>query len=148
MSSTSKPVSFFDFLTNINDGAKSPNLMQDCSADDSSGALNSTSIDKQYVAFMINRGLSYFTDTVLLANEMNFHHRLPSKMQYDFYRGLVRPRKRFSKWSKKPDDNAEVKLVMEHYGYSSEHAREVLPLLGTQGIANIKSIRDKGGVNK
>ena len=122
--------------------------MAGCTADDSSGALNSSSIDKQYVAFMINRGLSYFTDTVLLANEMNFHHRLPSKMQYDFYRGLVRPRKRFSKWSKKPDDDAEVKMVMQHYGYSSAHAREVLPLLGKDGIAKIKSIRDKGGINK
>lgn len=146
--SDAKPLSFFDFLTNINDGAKAPNLMAGCTADDSSGALNCSSIDKQYVAFMINRGLSYFTDTVLLANEMNFHHRLASKMQYDFYRGLVRPRKRFSKWSKRPDDDAEVKMVMEHYGYSSAHAREVLPLLGKDGIANIKSIRDKGGINK
>jgi len=146
--SDTKPLSFFDFLTNINEGSKAVNLMEACSADDSNGALNSTSIDKQYVAFMINRGLSYFNDTILLANEMNRHHSLPTKMQYDFYRGLIRPRKRFSKWAKKEDDSAEVKLIMEHYGYSSDRAREVLPLLGKEGIEAIKSIRNKGGVNK
>jgi hypothetical protein len=143
-----KPLSFFDFLTNINEGSKAVNLMEACSADDSSGALNSTSIDKQYVAFMINRGLSYFNDTILLANEMNRHHSLPTKMQYDFYRGLVRPRKRFSKWAKKEDDSADVKLIMEHYDYSSTRAREVLPLLGKESIEAIKAIRNKGGVNK
>ena len=146
--SDSKPLSFFHFLTNINEGSKAVNLMQDCTADDSSSGLDSTSVDKQYVAFMVNRGLSYFNDTILLANEMNRHHAIPAKMQYDFYRGLIRPRKRFSKWSKKEDDSADTKLVMEHYGYSSDRAREVLPILGKQGVSDIKAKRDKGGINK
>ena len=31
--------------------------------------------EKEYNAFIINRGLSYFQDTILYANEMNrFHH--------------------------------------------------------------------------
>ena len=148
MSDTTKPLSFFDFLTNINEGSKSVNLMQGCTADDSSGALDSTSIDKQYVSFMINRGLSYFNDTILLANEMNRHHGIPAKMQYDFYKGLVRPRKRFSKWAKKEDDSADVKLLMTHYGYSSDRAREILPLLSKENISSIKAIHNKGGVNK
>jgi len=146
--SDTKPLSFFDFLTNINEGSKSINLMEGCSADDSSGALNSTSIDKQYVAFMINRGLSYFNDTILLANEMNFHHALPTKMQYDFYKGLVRPRKRFSKWSKKEAELPDIRLIMQHYGYSADRAREALPLLGKKDIELIKAIHNKGGVNK
>jgi hypothetical protein len=146
--SDTKPLSFFDFLTNINAGSKAPNLMKDCAADDSFGALDSTSIDKQYVSFMINRGLSYFNDTILLANEMNLHHTIPAKMQYDFYRGLIRPRKRFSKWAKKEDDSADTKMIMEHYGYSSDRAREVLPILGKEGVSAIKAIRDKGGINK
>jgi hypothetical protein len=146
--SDTKPLSFFDFLTNINEGSKSVNLMEGCQADDSGGALNSTSIDKQYVSFMINRGLSYFNDTILLANEMNRHHSIPTKMQYDFYKGLIRPRKRFSKWAKKEDDSADVKVIMEHYGYSSDRAREALTLLSKEGISAIKAIRHKGGVNK
>ena len=32
--------------------------------------------EKSYNAFMINRSLSYFQDTVFFANEMNRHHHL------------------------------------------------------------------------
>ena len=39
--------------------------------------------DKAYPAFMVNRGLSYFLDTILLANEMNRRAgSIPGKMQY------------------------------------------------------------------
>ena len=49
---------------------------------------------------MVNRGLSYFNDTILLANEMNYRHNIPARMQYDLLRTLGRKRKRFSKWFK------------------------------------------------
>ena len=32
--------------------------------------------EKAYAPFMINRSLSYFNDTVLMANEMNIKHHL------------------------------------------------------------------------
>ena len=40
--------------------------------------------EKGYSAFMVNRSLSYFNDTVLLANEMNRYHHLANKLQFDF----------------------------------------------------------------
>ena len=40
--------------------------------------------EKGYAPFMINRSLSYFNDTVLMANEMNMHHHLDNKLQYSF----------------------------------------------------------------
>lgn len=95
-----KKLSPFDFINNINAGPSAGNLLEGCTADDS----ESTPMDnpsKQYVPFIINRSLSYFNDTVLFANEMNRHHSLPPKMQYDFYRHAMRPRKRFSKWAKR-----------------------------------------------
>jgi len=38
--------------------------------------------EKAYAPFMINRSLSYFNDTVLMANEMNIKHHLDAKLQY------------------------------------------------------------------
>ena len=40
--------------------------------------------EKVYVPFMVNRSLSYFSDTVLLANEMNKFHHLDSRLQFSF----------------------------------------------------------------
>ena len=58
--------------------------------------------EKAYNSFMVNRGLSYFYDTVLFANEMNKYSHLDSRLQYDFLRQIVRKKKRFSKWLKPP----------------------------------------------
>ena len=80
----------FDFLNEINQGKK------DLMADDID-----QQVEKQYNPFIINRGLSYFKDTALFANEMNIKNNLPPRMQYDFYRNIVTPKKRFAKWTKK-----------------------------------------------
>ena len=58
--------------------------------------------EKAYNSFMVNRGLSYFKDTVIFANEMNRNHHLDSRLQFDFLINIIRKRKRFSKWIK-PD---------------------------------------------
>ena len=71
-------------------------------------AINSTKKDimvddiaeKGYNSFMVNRGLSYFNDTVLMANEMNVNHTIDNRLQFDFLINIVRKKKRFSKWIK------------------------------------------------
>ena len=40
--------------------------------------------EKAYNSFMVNHSFSYFSDTVLLANEMNIAHHVDSKLQNDF----------------------------------------------------------------
>ena len=93
--------------------------------------------EKGYNSFMVNRGLSYFKDTVLFANEMNRHHHLDNRLQFDF-------RKRFSKWIK-PDTLSDVEVVKEYYGYSNEKARQVLTLLTSEQINDLKKKVYKGG---
>ena len=56
--------------------------------------------EKGYNSFMVNRSLSYFQDTVLMANEMNKNHQIDKRLQFDFLINIVRKRKRFSKWFK------------------------------------------------
>ena len=103
--------------------------------------------EKSYSSFTINRSLSYFNDTVLAANEMNKHHHLDKKLQFHFLINIIRKRKRFSKWDK-PELVSDVEVVKEYYGYSNEKARQVLPLLTSDQIMNLREKVNKGGRRK
>ena len=100
--------------------------------------------EKAYNPFMINRQLSYFPDTVLAANEMNRHHHVDNRLQFDFFINIIRKRKRFSKWFK-PEQVSDLETVKEYYGYSNEKARQVLSLLSTEQINELKNKVAKGG---
>ncbi len=41
--------------------------------------------EKQYNAFLTNRGLSYFPDTIMYANDMNMRPELDSLLQYEYF---------------------------------------------------------------
>ena len=100
--------------------------------------------EKDYNSFMINRSLSYFQDTVGLANVMNQYHHTDNKLQYHFLINIIRKRKRFSKWMK-PETESDIEVVKEYYGYSNEKARQVLSLLSPEQITIIKQKVNKGG---
>lgn len=100
--------------------------------------------EKAYNPFIINRSLSYFNDTVLMANEMNINHHLDNRLQFDFFINIVRKRKRFSKWFK-PESNSDVEVVKAYYGYSNEKARQALPLLTKEQLEVLKKKVYKGG---
>ena len=120
----------FTFLNEINHGKN------DIMVDDI--------VEKQYVPFMVNRSLSYFNDTVLMANEMNIHHHLDNRLQFDFLINIVRKRKRFSKWFK-PETESDVEVVKSYYGYSNEKACQALTLLTKSQIEELKKKVNKGG---
>ena len=103
--------------------------------------------EKDYVPFIVNRGLGYFADTVLLANEMNVNCHVDSKMQYDFLRGTVKKRKRFSKWLK-ADDDKKIDIICEYFGYSRSVAKSVSDLFDKQTINDLKKRLNKGGASK
>lgn len=128
MDGSNKKVSPFDFLQTIN--------------------ISKTDIfqgnEKNYNSFVINRSLSYFPDTVAIANEMNRYHQIDEKLQYHFLLNIVRKRKRFSKWIK-PEIENDIEMVKEYYGYNNDKARQVLPLLSAEQLKTIKNKVDKGG---
>lgn len=123
----------FDFLNSINYTKK--NLIQDHQD------------EKEYVPFIVNRGLGYFQDTVMLANEMNVNGHLDSKMQYDFLRTTVRKRKRFSKWLKEKDDK-RLDIISKAYGYSRNDAKSVAHLFDDKQIDVLKKKLDTGGSSR
>ena len=120
----------FDYLNSIN------LTKQDIMVDDI--------CEKAYNSFMVNRGLSYFADTVVIANEMNRHHQIDNKLQYHFLINMIRKRKRFSKWAK-ANKESDIDAVKEYYGYSNEKARQALTLLSPDQITIIKNKVSKGG---
>ena len=121
----------FDFINAINLTKK--NLFEDPQA------------EKDYLPFLVNRGLSYFPDTVLYANEMNRNSGIPKDWQFSLFLNTIPKKKRFSKWHKKDADSESLILVKEYFGYSSEKALEALSILSDEQLAMIKEKLYKGG---
>ena len=103
--------------------------------------------EKDYNAFMVNRGLSYFPDTVLYANEMNQYHHLDNRLQFDFLINIVRKRNRFSKWNKSIESE-NINAIKRYYDYSNEKARDVLPLLSNENLNTIRGRINYGGIQR
>jgi hypothetical protein len=121
----------FDFINAIN--FTKQNLFEDPQA------------SKDYSAYLVNRGLSYFPDTVMYANEMNQRSGLPPDQQFQFFLNTIPKRKRFSKWNKKDTESKSLTLVKEYFGYSSEKAKEALAILTEEQISMIEEKLYKGG---
>ena len=100
--------------------------------------------EKAYAPYMVNRQLSYFPDTVLAANAMNRNHHLDNRLQFDFFINIIIKRKRFSKWYK-PETISDLEVVKKYYGYSNEKAHQVLTLLSTEQINELKRKVMTGG---
>jgi len=102
-------------------------------------------IEKQYNAFIVNRGFSYFMDTVIYANEMNIRSGVDAKLQFDFLINTIRQKKRYSKWHK-AEQNDDIQVLREYYGYNIHRAKEVLPLHSNEQLKFIREKLDKGGL--
>ena len=123
----------FDFIKAINE---SKNVMK-----------NDPFAEKDYIPFLVNRGLSFFQDTILQVNEMNRNHFLDNKLQFDYLINNIRPRKRWSKWLK-PDKIDNLELVKLYFGFGNEKAKDALEVLTNEDIEEIKSKLAKGGVEE
>ena len=100
--------------------------------------------EKKYPPFIINKGLSYFSDTVMYANEMNRLHHASKHMQFSFFLNSIKSRKRFSKWLKS-SKMKDLDVVKQHFGYSNKRAQEALCILTKEKIDYIKERLYKGG---
>ena len=102
--------------------------------------------EKKYPPFIINKCLAPFPDTIFLVNEMNKHHQLDKKLQFDFLLNSLRTRKRFTPWLK-ASKQKNLEYVKEYYGYNNEKAKSALKLLNDEQIKTIKDSLNKGGKN-
>ena len=100
--------------------------------------------EKKYPAFIINKCLAPFNDTIMLVNEMNINNHLDNKLQYDFLLNSLRKQNRFATWMK-ASKSKNLEYVKEYFGYNNEKARAVLNILTDEQIATIKIKLNKGG---
>ena len=122
----------FDFVKQIESGKI--NLMDE-----------TPELEKEYKQFIINRALSFNHDMILYANEMNFNNHLDSKLQFDFFLNTIRPKKRYSKWLKR-ENNEVLELIKVYYKCSYAKAREYVTLLDSSQLDIIKQRIDTGGL--
>jgi hypothetical protein len=102
--------------------------------------------EKKYPAFIVNKCLAPFSDTIMLVNEMNMNHHLDNRLQFDFFLNTVRLRKRYAPWMK-ANKVKNLEYVKEYYGYGNEKAKSALNILNDEQIKTIKNSLDKGGKN-
>jgi hypothetical protein len=123
----------FDYIKSINE--KTGNMM-DISPD----------AERDYVPFVVNRGLSFSADTILYANEMNCKPLTDRRMQYDYLYHSVRKRRRYDKWVKPSEmDDELVEAVMLRYQVGRKRAMEYIRLLDDASLDALKRVR--GGSN-
>ena len=99
---------------------------------------------KKYPAFIINKILSGFSDTIMLVNEVNRNHFLDKDMQYSFLLNSIRSKKRFSPFLR-ADKLKDIECVKEYYGYSNDKAKSALDILTKEQLNLIKEKLFKGG---
>ena len=100
--------------------------------------------EKKYPAFIVNKCIAPFPDTILYVNELNRMHWLDNRLQYDFLLNSLRKRKRFAKWMK-ASKIKNLDVVKEYYGYSNEKAKMALDVLTEEQLKTIKTKLNQGG---
>jgi hypothetical protein len=125
-----KGLSPFDFVKSVSNNKK------DLLKDNPDNA-------KHYTAFVVNRGLSFYPDTVLIANEMNMYPDIPAEAQYYYYMGAIRKGNRYSEWHKAKKDD-DLDLVQKVYQVRREIAKQYLKLLSSDDLAKLRELVDTG----
>ena len=100
---------------------------------------------RKYPAFIINKILSGFSDTIMLVNEVNRNHFLDKDMQYQFLLNSIRTKKRYSPFLR-ANKLKDIECVKEFYGYSNEKAKSALDILTNDQLKLIKAKLYKGGI--
>ena len=99
---------------------------------------------KKDPAFIVNKLLSAFSDTIMFVNEMNRNHFLDKDMQFQFLLNSIRTKKRYSPFLR-ASKLKEIECVKEYYGYSNDKAKDALDILTKDEIKIIKEKLYKGG---
>ena len=111
----------FDFITDIR--KNKTNLIEDS--------------EEHYNAFMVNRGLSYYRDTVMYAQRMNLNTELDARLQHDYLFHGVRKTTAYNvKWAKAQKDD-KLTTVMKFFGYNRDKATKVLEILNKEQVEHI-----------
>jgi len=99
--------------------------------------------ERGYVPYITNKQMSYFVDTILMANDMNTMAHLDNLMQYEYFLHSVPKKKRFSKWAK-PINSEDIKTISKWYNVSLKVAEGYLVLHTQEQITEMKEKLETG----
>jgi hypothetical protein len=77
---------------------------------------------------------------------MNQRYEADNLLQFEYFLNSVRPKKRFAKWVKK-DDEGDLSVVKQYYGYNDAKALQALSILSPEQLITIRNTLEKGGSN-
>ena len=101
-------------------------------------------VEKQYNAYIVNRGFSLFKDTVLHANEMNLRSHMFADGQFQYYRNILRKGKRWSKWPKLGKD-VDLDVIQKVYSCNRGIAKLYRKALSADDIKKLHKKMELGG---
>lgn len=131
--------SLFDFIKSVSKTKK--DLIRD------NDTLSPEQAEKLYIPFMVNRGLSFFPDTILHANEMNMYPDTFKEAQYRYYLTVLRPKDRFSKWYK-AEKNDDIELIQTLYSCNRKIALGYMKIFTDEQLDELRKTRETGGSSK
>jgi len=99
--------------------------------------------EQSYVPYVVNKGLSYFVDTLMYANEMNISSFLDHKLQYEYLLNSIRPKKRYAKWVKN-DEDSDLKMIEIYFNYSTKKALQAQSVLSQEEMVIIREKITRG----
>jgi hypothetical protein len=98
-----------------------------------------------YVPFLINRGMSFYPETILHANFLNSNAQLDRILQYKYYLSAVKKKKRFSKWLKNSKQSEDILIISKYYNISVNKAKEISDMITSEDLDNMRKYLDIGG---
>jgi hypothetical protein len=98
-----------------------------------------------YVPFLINRGMSFYPETILHANFLNSNAQLDRILQYKYYLSAVKKKKRFSKWLKNSKPSEDILIISKYYNISVNKAKEISDMITSEDLDNMRKYLDIGG---
>lgn len=132
-----KEFGVFEFINAVSYDKK--NLIRDSETPEAAAKL--------YSPFMTNRALSFHISSIMDANIMNQCGHLEGQLQFEYLLNSVRREKRFSKWFK-PEANADLELICEHYQCSKRRAQDIIAILSDEQLETIRSTHSTGGTKR
>lgn len=100
--------------------------------------------EKQYVAFVINKGLSHFQDSILHVNEMNMRPGLRPDAQYRYLKAALRSKKRYAKWTQ-ADKNEIADVLQQVFDCNRKTSKMYARLFDAHDLENLNTLVQKGG---
>jgi len=92
--------------------------------------------EDEYNAFLMNRALSFYPDTIMYAEQMNENYWLDKIMQNDYLLNIIRAKKREHFWAKKQEEE-DISLVQQYYKVNRNVACDYLSVLSRENIDEI-----------